>query len=212
MKNAFSFLKNKKVRAFLLSFLCILFIVGGFYYWETKKARVFIDDSQVSAPLIAIAPTSSGRLMELDAKEGFLLKKGDTIAVVGAETIRSTTDGLVVNTNNQIGGTVSPQTTIVQLIDPSQMRVVGTLDENKGLGQIHVGQVASFTVDAFASKTYWGYVDEVSPTAKQTQLSFSISSERPTQQFQVYVRFAAGQYPEIKNGMSAKITVYTDTK
>jgi multidrug resistance efflux pump len=79
------------------------------------------------------------------------------------------------------------------------------------LDQIKVGQVVSFTIDAFPGKTYWGYVDEVAPTAKTSQLSFSISSERPTQQFIVYARFNSAKYPEIKNGMSAKMTVYTKT-
>ena len=113
--------------------------------------------------------------------------------------------------NNQVGGSVSPQTPLVQLIDPSQMRVSGTIDENKGLDQIHVGQVVSFTVDAYPGKTFWGYVDEVAQTAKTTQASFSISNERPTQQFQVYARFNATAYPELKNGMSAKMEIFTNT-
>jgi multidrug resistance efflux pump len=106
---------------------------------------------------------------------------------------------------------VSTQTQLVQLINTNNIRVAGTLGENKGLNQIRVGQVTSFTVDAFPGKMYWGYVDEISPSAKQTQLSFSISSERPTQQFVIYAKFNAAQYPEIKNGMSAKMTVYTKT-
>jgi multidrug resistance efflux pump len=91
------------------------------------------------------------------------------------------------------------------------MRVAGTIDENKGLDKIHVGQVASFTVDAYPGKKFWGYVDEISQTANQTQASFSISSTRPTQQFTVYVRFNANDYPELKNGMSAKMVVFTNT-
>jgi hypothetical protein len=38
---------------------------------------------------------------------------------------------------------------------------------------------------------------------------FNISDERPTNQFAVYVRFDPAQYPQLKNGMSARIWVYT---
>jgi multidrug resistance efflux pump len=114
--------------------------------------------------------------------------------------------------NNQLGSSAGPTNPVVQIINPNDMRIAGTIDENKGLSDIHVGQVASFTVDALPGQNFWGYVDEISPSAKTTALSFSISSERPTQQFVVYVRYDANKYPEIKNGMSAKLTIYTDTK
>jgi multidrug resistance efflux pump len=209
MKNLFSKIRTN-LRA-VLGTILVVFIVAGFYYWQIKTGRIFIDDSQVTAPLITVAPTTSGRLFEVNAQEGKFVKKGDVLAVVGSETIRSTADGLVVMVNNQIGGSLTPQNSIAQIIDPSQMRIAGTIDENKGLNKLDVGQVASFTVDAFPGQTFWGFVDEISPTAKQTQLSFSISSERPTQQFQVYVRFPASKYPHLKNGMSAKLTIFINT-
>ena len=147
MKNLFSKLKSKL--RIILAIILIAVIVGGFYFWQIKKGRVLIDDSQIGATIINVAPTTSGRLLEMDAQEGKRVKKGDTIAIVGTETIRSTTDGLVVMVNNQVGGSFTPQNTVAQLIDLSQMRVSGTIDENKGLNSLRVGQVASFTVDAF---------------------------------------------------------------
>ena len=210
MKNLISKLrKNLKI---LLMVILTLLIVSGSYYWAIKEGRIFIDNALVNASIITITPTTSGRLMEVDAKEGKYIKKGDILAVVGSEAIRSTIDGLVIMVNSQTGGSFGPQTTVAQIIDPSQMRIAGTIDENKGLSQIKVGQVASFTVDAFPGLTFWGLVDEISPTAKQTQLSFSISSERPTQQFQIYVRFPATKYSQLKNGMSAKLTIFVNTK
>lgn len=211
MKQKISKIKNPKVYRTLIAIIVGVLALGGLLYYEMTKARVFIDDSLVSAPVTTIAPTSTGTLTELDVYEGQHIKKGDPIAVVGSQTIHADTDGLVIQAMNQLGGSLTPQSTITQIINPSDMRIAGTIDENKGLDQIHVGQVVSFTVDALPGKTFWGYVDEISPTAKQTQLSFSISSERPTQQFVVYARFDANKYPEIKNGMSAKMVVYTNT-
>jgi multidrug resistance efflux pump len=212
MKNTISKLKTKAFLKILIAAVLIIVIVGGFFYWQMRKGRVFVENALVNATLITVSPSTSGRLIEIDAQEGKSVKKGDAIAVVGSETVRSTIDGLVVAVNNQVGGSMTPQSSVAQLIDPSQMRVVGTIDENKGLNKLRVGQVASFTVDAFSNQKFWGFVDEIGPTAKQTQLSFSISSERPTQQFQVYVRFPANKYPQLKNGMSAKLVIFTDTK
>jgi multidrug resistance efflux pump len=212
MKNTISKLKTKKFLKILIAIALIVIIVGGFFYWQMRKGRVFVENALINATLITVTPSTNGRLIEVDAQEGKTVKKGDVIAVVGSETVRSTIDGLVVATNNQVGGSMTPQSSVAQLIDPSQMRVVGTIDENKGLNKLRIGQVASFTVDAYPGKTFWGFVDEISSTAKQTQLSFSISSERPTQQFQVYVRFPASKYPQLKNGMSSKLAIFTDTK
>jgi multidrug resistance efflux pump len=95
------------------------------------------------------------------------------------------------------------------MIDPTQLRVVGTIDEDKGLSEIHVGQLGTFTADAFGSKQYQGVVDEVDPSANQQDVVFNISDSREEQQFDVKVRFDTGQYPELKNGMSAKLTIFT---
>jgi multidrug resistance efflux pump len=212
MRKAAARLKDRQfLRKAGLVILIILLFAGAFYY-EKITQRIFIDDSLIQAPIITLSPTASGKVQEMDVTEGQLVKKGDTLAVVGSQTLHADSDGLIINASDVTGSTVAPTTQLIQMINPVQLRVAGTLDENKGLNQIHIGQVSSFTVDAFPGKTYWGYVDEIAPTAKTSQISFSISSERPTQQFVVYVRFNASKYPEIKNGMSAKLTVFTKTQ
>lgn len=209
MKNLLKKIKNPKILQRIIIIILVLIITGGFVYFQKTKNRVSIDTSQVMSPIVSIYPSTAGSLRELSAVEGHTVKAGDTLAVVGSETIRSQSDGIIISAQNQIGGTVTSQTPLVQMVNPNNFRVVGTIDENKGLSDIKIGQVASFTVDALPGKTFWGYVDEVSPTAKSGQVAFTISSERPIQQFLVYVRFDAKSYPQIKNGMSAKMTAYT---
>src|SRR6185437_5979321 len=207
-------LKKFKDRQFLKRVgivVLVLLLIGAFLVYEKIEGRVAIDDSLVQAPVITISPTVSGQVQEMDVTEGQSVQKGDTLAVVGSDTIHANTDGLIITAPDLTGSSVGPQTQLIQMIRPVDLRIAGTLDENKGLNDIKVGQVVSFSVDAFPGKTYWGYVDEIAPTAKTAQLSFSISSERPTQQFVVYARFDSSKYPEIKNGMSAKMTVFTKT-
>ena len=195
-------------RVFILVVLLVLLVVGGFYYLSHQN-RVFIDDSLIQAPIITISPQAPGILNETDVSIDQYVSVGDQLAIVGTQVLRANTDGLIVDANKEIGSSIAPQTSVIQMVNSNDFRVVGTIDENKGLNEIKTGQVVSFSVDAYPGKTYWGYVDEVSPTSKQTALTFSISSERPIQQFSVFARFDPQKYPEIKNGMSAKMIVYT---
>lgn len=203
--------KNKQFIRGLITLVVVVLLSAGVFYLEKTHDRVFIDDSLVEAPIINVSPTQSEKLMEIDVYDGQKVTRGDVLGIAGTDTLRADTDGLIIMANQQIGSLVSAQNPVAQMINTADMRIAGTIDENKGLNDIRVGQIASFTVDALPGRVFWGYVDEVSPSAKQTQLSFSISSERPTQQFVVYVKYNADKYPEIKNGMSAKMTIYTNT-
>lgn len=212
MKNILAKIKDPKVLRIIILIAVALVTVVSVVFYSLRVGRIFIDDSLIQAPIISVAPVAVGTLSEMDVYEGEKVQKGDSLAIVNGQTLYAATNGLVVFAQNQIGGTVGGASPFIQLINTDTMRVAGTIDENKGLSDIHVGQVASFTVDALPGKTFWGYVDEISPSAKQTQAAFSISSERPTQQFIVYVKFDSNRYPEIKNGMSAKMTVFINTK
>ncbi|MFI5265454.1 MAG: HlyD family secretion protein [Candidatus Levyibacteriota bacterium] len=209
MKNFLKKIRNPKVVQRIIVVVMVVLITAGFLFYQKTNGRVQVDDSQVLAPIISLYPSASGHLMQLSAVEGHTVKTGDSLAVVGSDTIRSQSDGIITSAQDQVGGIVTPQTPLIQMVNPNDLRVVGTIDENKGLSDIKVGQVVSFSVDAFPGETFWGYVDEVSPTAKSQQAAFTISSERPVQQFQIYTRFDAKSYPQIKNGMSAKLTIFT---
>ncbi len=212
MKKILKLLKNSKVLFVLVTLITLILTFGLVMLFVTKSGRVLIDNSQVSAPVINLSPTSPSKLSYLSVGEGSNVKKGDVLAQTETQSIRAYTDGLIVQVNNQPGTIVGPQTPVVSMIDPSGLRVAAAIDENKGLKDIKTGQAVSFTVDALPGKTFWGYVDEVAPTAKQTQIAFSISSERPVQQFVIYAKFDISAHPEIRNGMSAKMTVFIRTK
>ncbi len=203
-----SLLKNKWVRSGGLVAL-VLIIAGGFLYWQTASTRVGIDNSLISAPTIALAPTAGGTLNQIYVNVGDQVPANTAVAEVGNEIIKTKVAGIIVSEQNDTGKIFSPGQAVVNMIDPTELRVVGTIAENKGLSQIQVGQKAGFTVDAFGSKKYTGIVDEVSPTANQASVVFNISDQRVTQDFDVKVRFDPAQYPELKNGMSAKLTIFT---
>jgi multidrug resistance efflux pump len=209
MKKLLKMLKKPNVLRPLLVVIVSVLLTGGIYFYVTTESRVSIENSLISAPVTVVTSTMPGVLKEVYVTEGQQVAKGDKLATVGTTVVYAFSEGVVTEVDKQIGSVASTSTPIVKLVDKNEMRVDGALDENKGLDRIKVGQVVSFTVDALAGKTFWGYVDEVSPTAKQTQAAFSISSERPTQQFEVFAHFDTSANPTIKNGMSAKMTVFT---
>jgi multidrug resistance efflux pump len=211
IKDLIKKIRDPKILRIIIIVAIAIGVIGGFVFYEKSRDRVKIDNSLIQAPIVSISPQTPGTLVDLRVYDGEKVKKGDVLAIVGTQSLIAYQDGTIISTTQSIGGLASSQAPVVQMINPSDMRVAGTIDETKGLDEIKIGQVISFTVDALPGNIFWGYVDEVSPTAKQTQLQFSISSERPTQQFIVYARFDAFKYPLIKNGMSAKMTVYTST-
>jgi multidrug resistance efflux pump len=186
-----------------------LALAGGFLYWQKSSTKVSIDNSTISAPQISLSPDTAGELKNVYVNEGDEVPANTVVAQVGNELLKTQVAGIITSVNSQIGTTFNPGTAVVTMVDPTQLRVVGQLDENKGLDRIQVGQAATFTIDAFGGKTYQGVVDEVSSTAQSGGVLFNISNERQTQIFDVKVRYDASEYPELKNGMSAKITVIT---
>lgn len=192
-----------------LGVVAILAITAGVIYWYMGTQYVYIDTSSVQAPLIQLAPSQQGILNAVYVNEGDSVDADQTVALVGNELVKSKVAGVIVSVPATIGAVVNPNQAVATMIDPTQLRIVGKIDENKGLDRIQVGDPISFTVDAFGSKQYSGVVDEISPTANQSGVVFNISSQRAVQQFNVKARFDVGKYPEIKNGMSARMWVYT---
>lgn len=186
----------------------IIAAAAGVIYWRVAGSRILIDSSTLQAPIIDLSPTVGGKLQSVFVNEGDEVPANTPVAQVGNELIKTKVSGLIVNVPNEIGAQIAPDQSVVQMIDPSQLRVVGKIDENKGLSRIALGDPVTFTVDAFGSRTYSGIVDEISPISVQSGIVFNISDSRPVQQFEVKVRFDTAAHPELKNGMSARIWVY----
>ena len=200
--------RNKWI-ATIVGALLILGAAGGFIYYRINAGRIYIEDSSIEAPLINLAPqNSSDILQEVYVKEGDQIGPNTPVARVGNEIIKSQVGGIVVNVVNNVGTLINKGQTVVTMIDPTQLRVVGELDENKGLSSIQVGDQVIFTVDAFGSKKFIGSVDEISPISDDASVVFDISDKREVKQFDVKAIFDPNLYPELKEGMSARMYIY----
>lgn len=208
--------QNKKESIFkkpwIRSLMIIIFIFGllsGFIFWLSTRNTVLIENSFLEAPVINLSPATPGILYALYVNEGDRITSNSPVALVGSQTIYSKDGGIVASAPKVIGSYFNVGQTVASVINDKEMKVVGAVDETKGLGSIKAGQRATFTVDAFSGKQYEGIVDEISPTSNDTGVVFNISDTRPVKSFDVKVVFDITKYPELKNGMSAKITVHT---
>ncbi len=199
-------------RRVLVAAAFLLVVVGGGIagaaYFAVAQKTVYIEKAHVSAPTVDLGPTVPGVLRSVFVSPNEVVPPNTVVAQVGNELIKSIDGGLVISTNDNLGKIVNPGETVVEMIDPAQLRVVGEVEEDKGLTSIKPGQPAAFTVDAFGGKTFVGTVDEVSPTAESGDVVFSISDKREQQSFDVKVRFDTIADSQLRNGMSAKIWVY----
>ncbi|MBV9159531.1 MAG: HlyD family secretion protein [Candidatus Kaiserbacteria bacterium] len=194
----------------LAAFLVI--VVGGgaaaLSYYAVSNRTVYIENAKIEAPVADLAPARGGVLREFYVSPGQTIAPNTVVAQVGVELIKSTSGGLVLDTNGEVGKLIPAGQTVVEVIDPSALRAVGQVQEDKGLAEIKVGQPASFTVDAFGREQFTGVVDEVAPSSNQGDVVFSVSDKREEQNFDVKVKFNTSAHPELKQGMSAKIWIY----
>lgn len=192
----------------LIGIISIIIILAGLLYWKSISSYISIDMSQISAPIINIGPESEGILSEVYVKPGDKISINESLARVGSEILSAKTSGIIIDVQNTPGQVFMGGSPVVSMIDTEQLRIVGKIDENKGLSSIKIGDPVVFTVDAFGREKFTGIVDEISPTSNQSGAVFSISDKREVRQFNIKVRYDISLHPEFKNGMSAKLRIY----
>jgi multidrug resistance efflux pump len=196
---------------FFLAGLVLVLVVGGFFgirYWLDVQSKIYIENSEISAPIISMSPVTPGIIDSVFVKEGDAVTEGQQLAQVGNQFILAKTSGIIIWVQNTPGQMASGATVILKMIDPNSLGVIGHIEEDKGLSQVQVGQIVDFTADAFSSKLYQGVVESVAPTSDDSKIVFSISDQRQEKLFDVTVKYDVNAYPELKNGMSAKMWIH----
>ena len=192
----------------LIGVIIIILLLIGFTYWRMVAGKVVIENSSIQAPVINLSSSTPGILSEIYVKVGDVVSDNTPVAKVGNETILSKISGIIASVNHQEGQFFGAGSPVVSMVNTKEEKVVGKIDEDKGLVDIKVGQPATFTIDAFGSKKFNGVVSEVSPISDESGVIFNISDKREIKKFDIKVSFDQNKYPMLKQGMSAKITVF----
>lgn len=203
-----AFMRRNPLAMDLAIFLLLAALAGGFLYWQDIQSKIYIEKAEITAPIISLSPQVPGQIGKFYVQEGDRVSQSQRLVEVGEETITAKTSGMIIWVLDSPGQLASPQQPVVKMIDPREFRVVGRIQEDKGLSEIRAGQKVVFTVDAFGSRQYSGVVESVGESARQSDIVFSISGKREEREFDVEVMFDPSAYPELKNGMSAKMWVY----
>ena len=200
---------KKNQNLFNILFIVVLVgFLGGLGYWKISSDRIYIEKSEISGTEISLSPQTNGILFENFVKDGDIVGENAPIARIGNELIKSKVGGMIISSRDDVGTVFNRGQAVAKMIPLETLRVVGRVEEDKGLRDISVGQSAIFTVDTFKGKEYFGVVDEISPTSREGDIVFNISGKREVREFNVKIRFDLEKYPELKNGMSAEVWVY----
>jgi len=191
----------------LLTIILVAAVVLGVAYWMDQQRYVYTDKVQVDAPLIKLSPIIGGVLKEVYVSQGDRLYAHETVARIGDEMIKTQVSGIAVIVNKDIGSLYGPGQAVVTMVDPTQLRLIAQVQEDKGLALVHSGEPVKFTVDAFDGKEFEGRVESVSETSHAGDVVFNISDQRQTQNFDVKIWYDVNRYPELQNGMSAKVWI-----
>ncbi len=181
---------------------------SGYRYWIDMQSKIYLENAEISAPVISVGPSLPGVLQELYVKQGDLVMADQHLFNVGGKITTAVSSGIVTTVQNTPGQMVSSASALVQMYNPQDLRLVGHVQEDQGLKDIRVGQKVTFTVDAFGEKVYQGRVDAIANIPDQSSVVFSISDKRQEKMFSVKVAFDINAYPELVNGMSAKMWIY----
>jgi len=86
-------------------------------------------------------------------------------------TVKAASEGTIITKNVAVGtviasatGTVSGGTTIVQMADLGVVRIRALFNEND-IGNVHPGEAANVTVDAYPDRRFGGVVEKIEPQA-----------------------------------------------
>jgi multidrug resistance efflux pump len=182
-------------------------IAGGVWYYSEQQKYIFTDKAEVSVPMVSLTPKTSGVLKEVLVSAGDHVFARQTIARVGDEMISSEEPGIIATAKQDIGAIYNASQAVATMYDPDEMRIVARIEEDKGLKDIKPLQKVKFTVDAFGSREFEGYVEEISQTSRSGDVVFNISDKREEQEFEVKIRYDRKAYPDFKNGMSARVWI-----
>jgi membrane fusion protein, heavy metal efflux system len=116
--------------------------------------------------IAAIASRVAGRVTKLAVHDGQRVKAGDVLVEVESRvvgdppprlTFKAPIDGVVLETNVILGGTVEPDKNLLTIIDLSEVDVVAQVFEAQ-IGAVKVGQSVRIKAIAFPDVTFTGKV------------------------------------------------------
>lgn len=162
-------MKENKKKILISIFLLMILAVSGIvlYYWYNNTYYVSTDDATIQGDLVKATPQISGKLLEINIKDGQSIEKGQIIARQDLNTlpdtsmdlsnVRAPISGIVLKKQGTVGEMAAPGQAIAIMVDLSALYITANIDETK-LKNIKLGQNVDISVDEYNGSKFTGKV------------------------------------------------------
>lgn len=162
-------MKANKKMILIPVFLLMILAVGGIvmYYWYNNTYYVSTDDATVQGDLVKATPQISGKLLEINVKDGQRVEKGQIIArqdlgtlpdtSMDSSVVRAPISGIVLKKQGIVGEIVFQGQALAIMVDPLDLYITANIDETK-LQHIKLGQNVDITIDQYDGQKFTGKV------------------------------------------------------
>ena len=174
---------DKKRKILIFSILTVMILAVGSiaaYYWYENANYVTTEDAKVKGDLVKAAPQITAKLVELNIKEGEVVRKNDILArqdLMGVEdskiettVIRAPISGIVVKKQGTVGEVASAGQAVATIVDTNQLYVEANIEETM-LSKLKLGQKVDITIDQYGGQKFEG---KVSSIGQATAATFSL--------------------------------------
>lgn len=155
-----------------------------------------------------IYPRVDGKLLENVLREGDNVKRNQTLALIERDevgavyesvVVPSTINGVIGKTYLDPGANVTKSTAIALVVNQDDVRIIVEIPE-RYIGKIHMGQKATFTLEAYGERLFEAEVYKISPVV-------DVQSRVVTAELKAHNKDKA-----IKSGMFTKVKLILDDK
>ncbi|MEJ9211613.1 HlyD family efflux transporter periplasmic adaptor subunit [Bacillus smithii] len=175
----------------------ILLLAGGAYYYYQTTNYLKTDDAKVSADMVPVVATTSGKLVDWTGEEGDKVLKDDLLGKIsdGKTTIPVTSPekGTIIKNQVQKNQIVQAGQTLAQTADLSHLYIVANIKETD-LKDIEKGDKVTITVDGDPNTTFDGKVEKI---GYATNSVFSLLPEQNS----------SGNYTKVTQKVPVKISI-----
>lgn len=229
----------KKIKIVLLIF-AVLVIAGGVawgsYYIYESVNFFSTENAKVTADTVVLTPEVTGRIKDLNVKEGDYVKAGQVLlkqdlsmlvtsssinpqalastadSIISKADVKAPIDGKVVQLNVVKGQVISPGMEITTIADTSNIYIQANIEETD-INKIKTGQKVDIKIDAYHRKSFEGYVESISQATQSAfsqfpSLNTSGTYSKVTQLIPVKISIADADNLNLMLGMNATVKIH----
>jgi multidrug resistance efflux pump len=162
--------KRKLVILSIVAAMLLTLVGVGLYYWYNNEYFVYTEDAKVTGDFVKITSQISGKLLELNVKEGDSAVKDQIVGRIEAiglpdssvdtSLLRTPVSGLIVKRQATVGEYVTAGSTLAVMIDPNKLYISANIEETK-LEKVKPGDKVDISIDQFKGKAFKGTVESI---------------------------------------------------